>query len=445
MPQAGLPILLLAAVFWIVGFYIPGIAQYFYASRWSASIIIGALAIIVIARMGRLKLKQINKAIILLLLILLASTSYSFVPLYTILRSMSAILLIVSTYMLSVAIVRNEDDIKVVFYAITVLYLCLILVFFTSTVFDPYAFSSNRLQANQYFKATGGGAMIVSAVLILFWLQKFCIRKYRKIVVVIIIGLIISLIATKSRAPIAGALLLWPIGWTMIQGRKFGRGILLFLAICGVLASTIYSNSDAKKYLRIDEQAISNQGYDISTGRFQRWEFLLDEAYKKPIFGHGFGTSRYARWRFAMGEHATLQWTAAINTTRDQELSHNQHVQIFYEVGTIGLLLFWTICFLLLKTGMKVLYLPYSPVNLMLKMVFLSICFHLIDSFSHDGLLSPGNPNSYIFWFKVGFLMQGYAVVVMANKNQKRAFKLREKNLIQAPDGISYSSMKRLR
>ena len=99
---------------------------------------------------------------------------------------------------------------------------------------------------------------------------------------------------------------------------------------------------------------------------------------------------------------------------------------MFFEVGIIGLILLWIIFVQILKRGVLVTRISNTPESFMLKIMFLSVCYHLLDSFSHDGLLSSGNPASYLFWMKAGFLVQGYRVMRLTARSTDVATGIKE-------------------
>lgn len=397
---------------WIAGFYSHQTAGLVYGTRWQVSIVLGLLALAAIVLKGRFRVDQATLCIVLLILLALVSTAYSFSPMYTALRTASALLLVLSTYFLCKAIIRNEEDIRRMFFSFLVLYAVLLAIFYYSSLTDSFAFASARLQGNEFFKATGGGNMLVSAGLLAIWYLKYCSSAQKPLILLLLIIIAVSIVLTRARVPIAGALLTWPVAFIFIRGGRLNKGVFALLAVCLATTVYVYFSPEAAKLLRVDERELNSAGYDISTGRLDRWQFLLELSSDERLLGYGFGTSRYARWRWTYIHEDYLTWTNDINDTRVQQNSHSQHVQILFELGIVGLGLFWLFLYLVLKRGYTTSLLSNTPETMMLKIMFLSICFHLLDSFSHDGLLSSGNPASYLFWMKVGLFMEGSRIVL---------------------------------
>lgn len=412
---------LLVGALWIVGFYSPITAPFIYGTRWETSILFSGLAVIAILRRGGLRLDATSALLICLVLLLFISTTYTFSPLYTFLRTTSALLLIASTFFVAQVLIKDFDDIRRMGFAFLILYALLLIVFYYSAATDSFAFASNRLQSNELFKATGGGNMLVSAGLLSIWYLKYCHRRYALVVLALIAVIGISVIMTRSRVPITGMIMSWPAAFVLFYGGRLTRGVIV-LVIASLMAGIyVYSSPETARQLRVDEKALNDQGYDISTGRMERWEFLIGLGIQKPLLGHGFGTSRYARWRWTHLNEEYIEWTQSINSTEVQQLAHNQHVQMFFETGIIGLILLWIIFAQILKRGVLVTRISNTPESFMLKIMFLSVCYHLLDSFSHDGLLSSGNPASYLFWLKAGFLVQGYRVLRLTARSSDNA------------------------
>lgn len=434
LPDRWRPMLpMLVGALWILGFYTPVAAPFIYGTRWEISILFFGLAVIAILRQGGIRLDWASALTICLLLFLFVSTTYSFSPFYTFLRTTSALVLIASTFFVAQVLIKDIDDIRRMGFTFLILYALLLIVFYYSAATDSFAFASNRLQSNELFKATGGGNMLVSAGLLSIWYLKYCHRRYVPAVLIVIAVIGISVIMTRSRVPITGMIMSWPAAFVLFYGGRLTRGVIVLVIVSLMAGIYVYSSPETAKQLRVDNKELERQGYDMSTGRMERWEFLLDLGMQKPLLGHGFGTSRYARWRWTHLNEEYLDWTQSINNTETQQLAHNQHIQIFFELGVTGMILFWIILAQILKRGVLVTRLPNTPESFMLKMMFLSVCYHLLDSFSHDGLLSSGNQASYLFWMKAGFLVQGYRVLRLTEQSNTDALSDIRENEYQRP------------
>lgn len=404
-------LLILGAV-WILGFYTPALAPFVYPTRWEASIAFVSIAVLIIVMRGHLRIDSVIIAVGFLLTLLFFSALYSFSPIYTILRSVSAAILLTTTFALCNAIIRTEDHIRHMIWGFLFLYASLLASFYYSSATDEFAFASDRLQANSYFKATGGGNTLVSAGLLGIWVLKFINPRFRPIVLITLLVIAVSIVMTRSRIPIAGLALTWPAALVMFYGGRLNKSIIAILVVSIAAGAYVYTSPEIAKQIRVDESELEQKGYDISTGRFERWQFLFELGVQKPVFGHGFGTSRYAKWRWTYVNDTYMEWTREINNTETQRLAHNQHVQMFFELGGFGLAVFWLALLLILANGVRVTRIKNTPESFFLKMLLLSVCYHLLDSFSHDGLLSSGQPASYLFWMKAGVLVYGTRVLM---------------------------------
>ena len=406
---------------WILGFYTPLISQYFYQTRWPVSIALGAAAVIfLIHGKAPFRDRTINLAMSLLIVLLFTSTIYSFMPTYTILRSVSAAILVASSYMIGIALVRSVDDVPRLFSVLFWLHVFFLIIIAMSAATSGFAFASGRFQGNEHLKATGTGGVLVSSGIFLLWYMRQASDGVKSLVTFALFVLItVALVSTRSRVPLASALILWPIAWSVCGGKSLGRGVaLLLLTLCGI-GLTILFFPETVSFLRLDTEELEQAGYGFSTGRFERWETLFHHGMDRPFIGHGFGTSRYLNFYLLTGGLGTIEWSQEINNTLYQTLAHNQHVQMFFEVGVLGLALFWVVLLDLFFCGVRLTLYYSGPYAILLKVIFLSCCYNLIDSWSHDGLLSSGNPGSYVFWFKVGVVVAGYRCMRLLERSRR--------------------------
>ena len=107
LKKLGILVPLLLSAVWIVGFYVPGVSRVFYETRWPASILLGLLAIFRLFGGVRGSKNSVVALTLALLGLCFVSSLYSFMPVYTTLRSASALLLILAAFILPIAVMRS--------------------------------------------------------------------------------------------------------------------------------------------------------------------------------------------------------------------------------------------------------------------------------------------------------------------------------------------------
>ena len=372
----------------------------FIAYRWPISVLMGIWGLWLFSRQPLIKNMLWTMGGLLFIFYAFLSSTYSFIPLYTFLRATALGLLFLATVIAFQAIIKKPNDIYNVYLCMLVgALLTSILIYITGGMPEDIVAQGTRYRGVESLKATGVAQFAVGVIPLFY----YGVHRYRGSIRLVLIAMslfsFIILIASKGRAGIMTAALVFPLVWAGVNGRRLGGSFLLIafsLAIFGYIA--IYTNT-GQVILRLDSK-------DLTTNRIERWEYILPKVLEKPLFGHGFGTNRYHPY-----EQSGIEWSLALNTRATQIVNHNEYISIFYDLGITGFAILWGALISVGVCGYRLFKMPHSDFRALLITIFATWLVQAMDTLSHDPLLTIGNPWTYWFWIKSIVIWQGWRML----------------------------------
>lgn len=190
------------------------------------------------------------------------------------------------------------------------------------------AFSKETILASgtfRHFNTLASFLVLCLPVAFAFWLQ-YKKNSWLIALIVIFIGIII----TFSRGALMAACFITALMYFIFSPNRLIKiylSILLFLLVL-ILASPI-----------LDTYISETGNVNI---RVRTWDHVIDYAFRHPlylIFGYGFGH---------------LQSNVLVNDIEILDNTHNSFLQLFVELGAVGLLLYIAGFFFLIKNALKV-------------------------------------------------------------------------------------------
>lgn len=175
---------------------------------------------------------------------------------------------------------------------------------------------------------------------------------------------------------------------------RWGAGVLVFLLVmAGTLGLAIYSGAVDE---HIDDTALGHltrlDRIRTLSGRTDMWEKGWYLAIERPWLGHGWASSR------AMGAFDIDRALEQGSNVGGSNL-HNAHLQLFVDLGGVGIALFWSFCILLVRSGLVLLRSPRTPTSALVMVLFASSMALLADSVTHGWMFSTGSATALAFWF----------------------------------------------
>ncbi|HOP47972.1 MAG TPA: O-antigen ligase family protein [Desulfobacteraceae bacterium] len=198
--------------------------------------------------------------------------------------------------------------------------------------------------------------------------------RYKRIALIGMVIIVIAIISTFSRGAFLG-LCVMGLAFSVMVGRMMKRYILLAV-LAFVLIFVFAPESHMERMATIVNWETSK--YGMTQRRIDAWKIGFMEGLKNPILGNGAGTSVYTMGRMS----------------RDWHVMHNSPLQVFMEMGLIGLFIYGLL-----------FYFPYR---------FYKYITKRKDEFSSEELLRFKTTLLALIGFGVTsfFLPQGYSPIL---------------------------------
>lgn len=376
------------------------------AYRWPLAILSGVVGLYWWSTSRNRPVDKVTYGCLFVIALALVSTSWSRLPEYTLSRALALLPIFAFTILGVRSLLTRRGAVEAVGICVILAHAIPVALAFSSSmeqeVYIETEISSGASRFQGYSKATGTAHSIVSVFPFLFWFVKHS-KATNKLINLGAFGyLTYLLLATRTRASLATALLLIPTSWsTIVSQRKAGGTALaaiLFLASLGVGLQFVPDEV-------IQGVARTKSAEDlVRTRKEGRWDMIWEQSMESPILGHGLGTVRFYR-----SPLANFDFSAADESRRAlQTHTHNEYLSLFYDLGFLPPLLFLAFGWAAVRAGMRWIHKPGSRLRDFQVAVFLSTIADLINTVSHDGLMTVGNPGSTFFWIKCMMFMASY-------------------------------------
>jgi O-antigen ligase len=236
---------------------------------------------------------------------------------------------------------------------------------------------------------TLGLMSFISFPLLLYKYKTALTRRKKLINILLLLAAITLAVIASSRASLLGIIMILAVYFYYYNRRIFVLGVIFSTVIIII----ILSSPVLLELLRIAGDPLSQ--------RDKIWQLGINAWKEDIIFGGGFGTThlitgnKYAFmvkgiFEFLLGAHF-----------------HNIYIEILYETGIIGLIIFLSIILLMLSETNKVINNSHGD-----KKIF-TICYYalliaiIVQSAFESFILSAGNVPSLIFWILTGLVLNG--------------------------------------
>ena len=214
---------------------------------------------------------------------------------------------------------------------------------------ENYFLGFRTLQINILFPAIGFSMLY----------EQLKYGKLRWLTVIILTSSIITFTLTKSTASLVSSIILLAILLVVYNKPSFTRFFNFASASCvNALLFVALVIFRVHEHLLFLVQSILNKDISLN-GRTNVWDGFLYHVQKSPFFGYGL------EYKETTVEKVS-QWTGGLFTLNH---AHNQYLNILYQTGIVGLLIFGLILFL---TGYRLMKYRKSPYSILLTGVLFS-------------------------------------------------------------------------
>ena len=158
------------------------------------------------------------------------------------------------------------------------------------------------------------------------------------------------------------------------MGRIFSTLTILFLCLAAI-SVLLLSN---QLFAQVTELFGKNPSL---TGRDVIWSYIWDEIQKKFVLGYGFGTY------WIMGTSVIDRFVTNVGWQVNE--AHNGFLEIFLEVGIVGLMIFIILLLSFVKRIIKTDY----------KVALMALISILVVNFSESFIFQPRGPSTLVFMY----------------------------------------------
>ena len=269
-------------------------------------------------------------------------------------------------------------------------------------------------------------AMMYPVLLCLLALKRY--RKYRLLIVIMLIALSLGIIFSYGRA--AWISLVAAFGVSLIYVLRLRTSFVLSVAGLMIIVAGIFwgdiinvleknEQDSTSENLSEHVQSITNISTDASNlERINRWNSAIKMFERKPIFGWGPGTYAFQYAPFQSSEDLTIISTNA----GDMGNAHSEFIGPLAEAGVLGTLTFVLIIIIFYRTASKLYFrLPKGELRTIVFFTILSFTTYLINGVLNNFL--DTDKASVPFWAFI-------AIIAAIDLNSKKM--LKEETQLQA-------------
>ncbi len=222
------------------------------------------------------------------------------------------------------------------------------------------------------------------------------LNKLRPLAVVLIVS---AVLLSGSRSAFIG--LLMAVAVVLLY--RFRAGVVLFASTVLMMTLALGILTPLEDVETLDFGAmerIVRVGTLKDLGdRVQLWERGLEAGRESPWIGLGWSRSRILDNRSVAGALAAGRVHSGTNL-------HSAHLQIWVDLGFVGLALFWMFGLQVAAAAFRIMFAPASRQGALVMVLVASLVVMWGDSFVHGWIFSFGSPGALVFWMSCALVIK---------------------------------------
>lgn len=356
--------------------------------RWALGCAFGAMGLWWLWRSPKRTVDSMVALPAMLIAWAFASVVYSELPDYSLLRAVALIPMYLGVFLGVRCLLHEEGGLERVARCLIVMIGVQVALAAGAYLLDEGSTFGGRFQG--VYRATGTAHQLAYALPFVLLLAGRSLGWMRATAIAMAIGIVYLLLLTRSRLGILGGVIVTPIAYLVFLKRIYGIRLLWALARVLILGTALWvglAGQGTIEFLRITS---TEQALDTRVGR---WADILGALWDSPWIGHGYGTVRY------FAENSAMTWTLQAGQ-EGQVNTHNEFLSLYYDLGIVPTVMLASFLATIATRGYAHLCALAPHRGALLLACLLSWLVDALDTITHDGLFTIGNPYATWFWIK---------------------------------------------
>lgn len=272
-----------------------------------------------------------------------------------------------------------------------------------------------RYHINENVKATGAASLFLWAFLPL-WYEAYSRQGASRVLHLSLAAMVlVAMLLTGTRGSLLALVVLLPIllaerSRPVQMARLFIRYPLYGAGVCAV-GVLVWSHLGASVQADLAHRFRMDDTLEVRSDRFETWEGAVTKGMERPILGRGFGSSSFFQYSDD-DDVSDLSYYATV---------HNQYVEVFYDFGIVGLVLFLWLLMALASSALSIVAGATGSASTAIRLLAVLALLGILEGFSHGGQLTTGNVWNTIRWLGICCVLGHYGVLQSRPVRRRRA------------------------
>ncbi|MCX6924883.1 MAG: O-antigen ligase family protein [Verrucomicrobia bacterium] len=229
---------------------------------------------------------------------------------------------------------------------------------------------------------------------------------------------LVSLVRTGTRGPMLQFLALCPLLLTVNSKPGDAAGLtwkyLIGISGAGFLAVVVWTALPSESRFDLMGKFRYDEGQFKDTRSEEVWKPAMEKARQRPLLGRGFGSSSFFGFtddEYHDNSSKDMPWRTTV---------HSQFLEIFYEFGLVGSIVYLGFLVALLGQAAWILAKVDRPGAWRWRLLAIYSLLGFLEGFTHGGQFTTGNQNIFCRWLIYGCVLGAAGVLGARTVREKR-------------------------